>query len=391
MNERAVADQRTSVFVSVTCKSYVARSWGLSSMAWITPKYSKGRVDRAGKVLAGDRVSWEEYSEALEVLSNWRSSHSFPLNTFQNALRKMGRRVDAECLVAQRVKRLSSIAAKLDRYPGLRLSQMQDIGGCRIVVRDIDAVRQVADLYRKSGIKHVLARRDDYLAHPQASGYRGVHLIYRYFSDKNGHYNGLQIEIQIRSQFQHAWATAVETVGTFLRQSLKSSIGEAEWLRFFALMGTAIAFAEGTEPVPDTPADSATLVAELEEISARLDVMNRLQVYGSALDLFQAQGAEGEYFLLMLDPVKQSVSVRGYTRGQLAAAQAQYLELEKSVADTPADAVLVSVDSVAALQRAYPNYFLDTRVFMGLLRDTLERKPMVVEETSTLKPSSDRG
>ena len=35
------------------------------------------------------------------------------------------------------------------------------------------------------------------------------------------------------------------------------------------------------------------------------------------------------------------------------------------------DAVLVSVDSLAALEKAYPNYFADTRVFLELLRQTL--------------------
>jgi len=35
------------------------------------------------------------------------------------------------------------------------------------------------------------------------------------------------------------------------------------------------------------------------------------------------------------------------------------------------DAVLVSVDSIAALQRAYPNYFADTRVFVALLKQAL--------------------
>ena len=162
--------------------------------------------------------------------------------------------------------------------------------------------------YRKSDIKHNLARTDDYLAAPQISGYRGVHLIYQYFSDKSTRYNQLKIEIQIRSQFQHAWATAVETVGTFLNQSLKSSIGEQEWLRFFALMGTAIAFAEETAPVANTPSNETQLIKDLSRIAAELDVVNRLEVYGNALQFFQSQHpGEQQYFLLTLDPVARQV------------------------------------------------------------------------------------
>jgi hypothetical protein len=55
----------------------------------------------------------------------------------------------------------------------------------------------------------------------------------------------------------------VETVGTFVRQALKSSQGEAEWLRFLALMGTALAFRERTSPVPDTTTDPRELVKAL--------------------------------------------------------------------------------------------------------------------------------
>ena len=88
---------------------------------------------------------------------------------------------------------------------------------------------------------------DDYISAPKASGYRGVHLMYRYKSDKKKTiYNDLKIEMQIRSRYQHAWATAVETVGIFVGQALKTSMGDDRWLRFFALMGSAIAIREKT-------------------------------------------------------------------------------------------------------------------------------------------------
>jgi ppGpp synthetase/RelA/SpoT-type nucleotidyltranferase len=152
--------------------------------------------------------------------------------------------VASNYLVAQRVKRLSSIVAKMRRFQGLRLSQMQDIGGCRAVLSSVAEVRNAVKSFKTSSIRHELAREDDYIANPKDSGYRGVHLIYKYVSDRSETYNGLKIEVQIRSQLQHAWATAVETVGTFIQQALKSSQGEDEWLRFFCLMGSAIALRE---------------------------------------------------------------------------------------------------------------------------------------------------
>lgn len=360
-------------------------------MAWATPQFSRAQVDAAGRVLIGfaERGTGFDpgaFFDALDVINNWRSSHSFPLNTFQSTLRKKGRRVDPECLVAQRIKRLSSVALKLRRFGGLRLSQIQDIGGCRIVLKDVAAVRELVETYQKSDIKHALARTDDYLNRPQVSGYRGVHLIYKYYSDKNNIYNDLKIEVQVRSQYQHAWATAVETVGTFLNQSLKSSIGEGDWLRFFSLMGSAIAFQENTAPVEGTPRDYDTLIGEIRDYANRLDVVNRLEVYGQALQFFE-ETQEGEYYLLELDPLQQKVTVRSYARNELEKAQADYLEVEKRTEDTVSDAVLVSVDSLASLQRAYPNYFLDTRVFIGLVKDALERKPLIIDKQSVIVPT----
>ncbi len=69
---------------------------------------------------------------------------------------------------------------------------------------------------------NTLAQKDDYIEHPKESGYHGIHLIYQYRSDKRTDNNSLKIEVQLRSQLQHAWATAVETVGTFVQQALKS-------------------------------------------------------------------------------------------------------------------------------------------------------------------------
>ena len=54
-------------------------------------------------------------------------------------------------------------------------------------------------------------------------------------------------------------------------------------------------------------------------------------------------------------------------------ATAEYLEVEKKIrASQDSDAVLVSVDSMAALRRAYPNYFLDAKVFVNLMSETLK-------------------
>jgi hypothetical protein len=290
-------------------------------------------------------------------------------------LRHAARRFDAAPLVAQRTKRLLSIFYKLDRFPNMKLTQMQDIGGCRAVVKTAASVHALDHYYVKvSSIKHKLASRDDYISYPQPSGYRGIHLVYRHFSDKytKTMYNGLKIEMQFRSLYQHAWATAVETVGTFVNAALKSSTGPDEWLRFFQLMGTVIALREKTEPVPSTPVGRSELIEELDYLVYWLDVDNRLGLYSQALHAVEQQTQQAYWYLLELDPGTSQLIITGFPQDELEDAQARYAEAERRVQEhRGTDAVLVSVESLAALPRAYPNYFADTRVFVELLRQAL--------------------
>ena len=339
----------------------------LTEMAWAEPQYSRAEVDAAGATLIDDAAPRDAYENALTVINNWRSSHAFPLNTFQVYLRNRARAIDPKSLIAQRVKRLSSIDQKLRRFEWLRLSEMQDIGGCRAVVSSVRRVNQVVKAYKQSSLKHKLVDEDDYIRHPKRSGYRGYHLMYRYHSGKKTTYNDLKIEIQLRSPLQHAWATAVETVGTFIQQALKSSLGEQDWLRFFALMGTEIALRERTTAVPDTPTNAADLRKELREFAAMLDVEGRLRAYGAALRAVTQPGLSGaKYYLLSLDLSAHRITVMRYRAVDLETATRDYLNIEREIrGKAGADAVLVSVESLTALRRAYPNYFLDTSVFLN--------------------------
>jgi hypothetical protein len=312
-----------------------------------------------------------ELEHALTVVNNWRSSHSFPLNTIQIGLREKAFKIDRGPLVAQRIKRLSSIQLKLRRFEAMDLARMQDIGGCRAVVDSVPKIDLLVHLMKASGMKHKLIREDDYIRHPKDDGYRGYHLVFAY-KGRNTTYDGLRIEVQIRSRLQHAWATAVETVGTFLQQSLKSRQGEPEWLRFFALMGTSFALRERTARIPNTPWKRKELLPELKDIVDRLHVDERLRGYGAALKeeiLTHPDFKDSRYFLVQLDPAAGTTYVSGYTKDQLVRASTDYLRIEREIAAQPgADAVLVSVGSLRQLRRAYPNYFLDTDMFLKAVR-----------------------
>jgi ppGpp synthetase/RelA/SpoT-type nucleotidyltranferase len=207
----------------------------------------------------------------------------------------------------------------------MKLTQMQDVAGCRAVLGNVKAVQELdAFLRNESRMKHEFGTHDDYIANPKPSGYRGVHLVYRFHADKPpaSGCNGLKVEIQLRSQFQHAWATTVETVGTFLGKALKSSIGPNDWLRFFALMGSGVALRENqTALVPNTPTDRKELVAELRAYAAALNVEDRLASYATAIQSVETRVKDAHYFLLELDPSRPELIVTGFSREEADAAQ----------------------------------------------------------------------
>jgi ppGpp synthetase/RelA/SpoT-type nucleotidyltranferase len=338
----------------------------------VAPRYSRTQVNRAGDILIDRSASDEQQEWAREVLSNWRSCHAYPINTFQATLRSKLKRIAPTAFVAQRLKRSPSIVAKLERFAGMKLARMQDIGGLRAVVGSLDEVRALESDYRtpNHSFKHELVTTKDYIQHPKDTGYRSLHLVYKYANDKVPEYNGLLLELQIRTRLQHAWATAVETMGTFLRYALKSSEGPGTWLEFFAAAGSAFATLEGCAPVPGYGNQSrAEIFESVTREARRLDVYSRLAAFSVALNAIDEKKDVGSFYhLITLNPAEKTVYIQSYGRRRLEQASRDYAAQEKRIADgEDLQVVLVSAGPIEALKRAYPNYFLDTREFVQTL------------------------
>lgn len=273
----------------LVCESQVlACPYGIDDMAteWAKREYTSAEVDAAGNVLADPHVEPEALDSALVVVNNWRLSHAFPLNTFQSTLRRKARQFDPESITAQRLKRLRAIRHKLQKRTKkpISLSAMQDIAGCRAVLKNVAQVRELQEAYIKGDLKHKLFLPiDDYISSPRISGYRGVHLIYDYNSDKTDTWNSLKTEIQLRTQMQHAWATAVEIVGFFRQELLKSSEGNHAWKQFFKLMATEIAIREKSPTVPGMPSNRKDLRNELRRCVTHVDALTYLHTFGQGI------------------------------------------------------------------------------------------------------------
>lgn len=138
-------------------------------------------------------------------------------------------------------------------------------------------------------------------------------------------------------------------------------------------MSSELAYREGTPTVPGTPDDRATLKKELKKAAKELDVVRRLDAYGATLQFVEREmaGKSAHYFLLELNAQSGQLALRTYSN--LAQATDAYGAVERFAEDEPnLDVVLVSVESLALLRRAYPNYFLDTTVFVEALQEALD-------------------
>lgn len=335
------------------------------------PGYSKSEINRAGQSLVDAKPGTPEYKNALKIVNEWRICHAYPINTFKATLRKKVSHY-REPIVAQRLKRLPTIIDKLQRYPDMNLARMQDIGGVRGIVNSVPQVKSLQKYYGdKTRLTHELVRLDDYIQDPKSDGYRGVHLVYKYNNTlaRNtdaDQYKGLLIELQLRTKLQHTWATAVETMGTFRGEALKSRKGSKEWLEFFALTSSAFAYVERTPLIPGheklSPEETYKAVAEAEK---KLNVLEQIRGMATAARVIHERSIGGYYHLIILNSQTNTIRIASFPQDALEEASKAYTEEEaKATAGEKIEPVLVSVGRLKSLKAAYPNYFLDVRDFI---------------------------
>lgn len=348
----------------------------------LPPDVSKGAINRAGNLLRDKGNDLNAILEALDLAGKWRACHAYPINTFQKTLRdkvkKLG--LGENTIVAQRLKRMPTIIDKLRRYPDMQLARMQDIGGVRAVVESYDDVIRLVQEYThlapNSRFDHKLSGQKDYISEPRTEdGYRSHHLIFSYKNRKAPEYEGLLLEVQIRTKLQHTWATAVETMGIYLGQLLKSRKGDQDWIDFFALTSSAFAHIEGLPLVPrfDHLGRQETF-REVARMEKKLGVLDRLSGFVVAANKIVEEPTQGYYQLITLNTDDYSVGIKPFSRKAFEQAKEEYALVEKRASEgEKLEPVLVAVGSIGQLRRAYPNFFLDSTEFVDQVRNIIAR------------------
>src|ERR1035437_3692421 len=121
----------------------------VSSMSSAARKYTSGQIDRAGKVLSSPTTTKHESDDAIAVMDSWRVAHNRPLEIARILLESRAKAISSNPTIGMRLKREESIREKLIREPTMKLSKMQDIGGCRVILRDMTEVENLVALYSK--------------------------------------------------------------------------------------------------------------------------------------------------------------------------------------------------------------------------------------------------
>jgi ppGpp synthetase/RelA/SpoT-type nucleotidyltranferase len=190
---------------------------------------SRSKIDKAGRVLATPPAELTyEFLELEDIFDEYRALHLRPLtlltSTIQNWLTDHGQTY----YIAQRLKRKPQIARKLKRL-SVRLSQLQDIGGLRIIVQDDKSVDDLSVFldrhFAESGLFQVQRTTDYREKGRDRTGYRALHKI---ISDREVH-----LELQIRSRIQHYWAENIEKTSILYGEHLKEEQGSPVVLSYF--------------------------------------------------------------------------------------------------------------------------------------------------------------
>lgn len=195
----------------------------------MTREMTKTQIDRLGTRLKKGNISDDD----LRFLDLYRRSFSEAYEVVIGIIRK---ELALEP-TGRPAKSTTSISDKL-RRESIRLTQIQDIAGCRLIVPDIAEQESVVQSLRNLFEDVTIIDRRKQPSH----GYRAVHVIITYLNKT--------IEIQVRTSLQHLWAELSE--------------------KFSDIVSPAIKYGGGDERVQTTLKQLSTLVANQESLEVNL-------------------------------------------------------------------------------------------------------------------------
>lgn len=181
-------------------------------------KISSNQADKLGEQLRCGKID----ADGLQKLNAYRASFAIAYAHVENVLTEYlklkvtGRPSNSTIAIVEKLKRET-----------IRLTQIQDIAGCRFLVHtlsDQDVAANNAHFWLPD------TDFEDRRVNP-SHGYRALHLISRF--------QKRQVEIQIRTRFQHAWAEISEKLADMYGQEVKYGRGPEHVKDFLGQLSVA--------------------------------------------------------------------------------------------------------------------------------------------------------
>ncbi len=321
---------------------------------------SKSRLDKAGKSLAAP-AGIDEY-ELLEheiEFDAFRAAHLQPLSEtttdLQNWMEDFG-----DYYIAQRLKRKPQIVRKLQRF-NTRLTQLQDIGGCRIIVDSNDDIENLITFIKsraeERGLFNVRRITDYRPSGRDDSGYRSVHFIMER--------DGCILELQLRSKIQHYWAESIERTSVIYGYHLKEGEGSPVVRSYFKTLSDIFFEMEaGRQPSGRQKNDLDVLRVEAERIIHSSEQPRAVGGYVNE-EVIKAMVAKEisvpsglNNWLLVFDWSKGEFVTWDVVSRNPQEAMASYVRYENEFpTEDRFEVVLIGSSNVATVSRTHSHYF----------------------------------
>jgi ppGpp synthetase/RelA/SpoT-type nucleotidyltranferase len=322
---------------------------------------SRTKIDKSGERLAKDTwTSEEQYIESEIVLDDYRKLHLEPLTEITLRLQSWLHEFGKDFYIAQRIKRKPQILRKLKRFH-VRLSQLQDIGGVRVIFDDNTHIDGFVSFMKKKIAKgHFVAveRETDYREYGRDdSGYRAFHLILSR--------NNVKVELQLRSRIQHNWAERIERTSVIYGYYLKELQGDSRVLEYFKSLSYIF------HEIENKRNPSANLINELEtrrhECEKIIQSSDKKNVFKSSVNENFLKGmisrdanlkASFHNWMIVFDWSSGAFLNWRVINGKSDEAIKVYVELEKQYpAETGYEVVMIGSSDVTAIRKTHSHYF----------------------------------
>ncbi len=331
--------------------------------------YTKGDINRLG-----DKIREEKKinNTTLQELQNYRITYKEPLSNVFNIICKHANDISRSAIVTYRIKRINSIIGKLSRYNNMQFSRMWDIGGCRCIFKNNEQVYKLYDIISNQLNDQIEVKKiNDYISEPQDEGYKSLHLYVKTKTDEK------VIEIQIRNQVDHNWATLVEITDLLFDSRLKEYKQEKNLLRFHFLLSKINELSLSEKNEIANVIKKYSFFEKLSDIFSRNYILVRKNWHS-------IESKFDHRFFLIESNLNEAPRINSFV--SFSDAEEKYFEVYKS--NQNANIVLTHLPkpSYEKLSIAYSNYILTFHSFLNecfkilenLIEDSLCNKKFIV-------------